>query len=79
MDLLDNWRAEAVRTSDRIHIASDGKQYDKSLTGTCMTCHSNREKFCDRCHEYAGVDVFCWGCHDQTTESHDSFSWTRLW
>ncbi len=34
------------------------------LTGTCLTgCHTNKADFCDRCHNYAGVSVYCWECH----------------
>jgi hypothetical protein len=35
-----------------------------SLTGTCLTgCHTNKAEFCDRCHNYAAVSVYCWDCH----------------
>jgi hypothetical protein len=64
MDMLNNWRDEAVRSGDRLHVGIDGKEYDKSLSGTCiMSCHSNRAEFCDRCHEYVAVKPHCWGCH----------------
>jgi hypothetical protein len=65
MDLLDDWRDEAVRTDDTIHVSSDGKEYEKSLSGTCMNCHSNKQEFCDRCHEYVGAEPYCWDCHAQ--------------
>jgi hypothetical protein len=34
-----------------------------SLTGTCLDCHSDKEKFCDACHTYSAVDPYCWDCH----------------
>ena len=63
MDLLNNWRDEAVRSEDRTYVGFGGKEYEKSLAGTCMNCHSNKEEFCDRCHEYVGVEPYCWDCH----------------
>jgi hypothetical protein len=63
MELLDQWRDAAVRRSERVYVSSDGHHYEISLTGTCLRCHSDPAKFCDRCHAYAGVDVFCWDCH----------------
>jgi len=66
MDLLNDWRDEAVRDGDRVYVGLGGVEYDKSLGGTCLeSCHSNREEFCDRCHEYVGEEVSCWGCHTQ--------------
>jgi hypothetical protein len=71
MDLLDNWRDDAVRNGDRVYVGLGGVEYDKSLEGTCLgRCHSNQEEFCDRCHEYVGADVYCWECHaEQKGES----------
>jgi hypothetical protein len=64
MNLLDDWRNEAVRTSDRTYLGLGGAEYDKSLSGTCLTsCHSNKEEFCDRCHEHVGAKPYCWDCH----------------
>lgn len=66
MDLLDEWRDEAVRGGDRVYVGLGGVEYDKSLAGTCLgSCHSNQEGFCDRCHEYVGAEVYCWDCHAQ--------------
>jgi hypothetical protein len=69
MDLLDVWRDEAVRDGERSYIAFDGKEYEKSFSGTCMSCHSNRETFCDRCHEYVGAEPYCWDCHGRPAGS----------
>ena len=63
MDLLNEWRDDVVRDGDRDHVAPNGMHYDKSLSRTCMNCHSNKDKFCDRCHDYAGVETYCWDCH----------------
>ena len=63
MKMLDQWRNEVVRDGDRYYTSTDGKTYYKSLQVTCMECHSNKSKFCDKCHNYAGVSPFCWDCH----------------
>ena len=63
MDLLNEWRDDVVRRADRIHVGIDGKEYDKSLTNTCLGCHTNKKEFWNRCHDYAGVDPYCWECH----------------
>ncbi len=63
MQLLDSWRDAVVRRAEHVYVASDGQQHVMSLTGTCLSCHAEPDKFCNRCHEYAGVDVFCWDCH----------------
>ncbi len=63
MKLLTDWRDQVVREDARTFRAFDGRTYTKSLTGTCLKCHDDKEKFCDRCHTYAGVTVVCWDCH----------------
>ena len=63
MELLDSWRNEVVREGNRVYVASDGKKYEMSLSHTCMNCHSNKDQFCDRCHNYEGVSPTCWSCH----------------
>jgi hypothetical protein len=68
MDLLNEWRDDVVRRGDRNHTGLDGKLYDKSLSRTCMKCHSNKADFCDRCHDYAGVKPYCWDCHVEPGE-----------
>lgn len=69
MDLLNEWRDDVVRRGDRIHTGPDGKEYDKSLSRTCMNCHYNKADFCDACHDYAGVKPYCWDCHVEPTEN----------
>ena len=55
MDVLNGWRDAVVRRGDKGHVEINGKSYQKSLTKGCMACHTNRETFCYRCHEYADV------------------------
>lgn len=64
MDILDNWRNSVVRDGERFYTAADGTKYEMSLTKTCLDCHANKEKFCDRCHDYMGVKPYCMDCHN---------------
>ena len=65
MELLDAWRNEVVRDGNRIYTATNGKEYEKSLTNTCMSCHKDRTEFCVKCHDYAAVkQPKCWNCHN---------------
>lgn len=66
MDVLEKWRQQVVREGDKSKIKIAGKEYDKSLTRTCMDCHTSRENFCAKCHEYADVQPTCWNCHNET-------------
>jgi hypothetical protein len=63
MKLLVDWRDRAVREGNHRYISKSGKVYEISLTGTCLKCHSNKEQFCDRCHNYVGAKPSCWSCH----------------
>ncbi len=63
MQLLDIWREEVVRGGSRVYVNSEGKEFDMSLSNTCLDCHSNKTEFCDKCHDYASVDPYCWDCH----------------
>ena len=63
MRLLDRWRDEAVRRGERIVTTWDGRRLEKSLTRTCLGCHTDRDAFCDRCHEFVAVAPYCWDCH----------------
>jgi hypothetical protein len=63
MDLLNQWRDDVVREGQRVYTAPDGTKYNMSLSHTCLDCHSNKDKFCDRCHEYMGIDPYCYDCH----------------
>ena len=63
MKLLDVWRDKVVRENVRLYRGIDGKTFSMSLTNTCLDCHSNKDTFCDRCHNYVGVSPTCWDCH----------------
>lgn len=68
MDLLINWRDDVVRRNIRNFVAFDGRTHTMSLTGTCLGCHTSKADFCDRCHNYAGVNPPCWDCHIDPSE-----------
>lgn len=63
MQLLDEWRENVVRTGKRIYLSSNGKEFNMSLTNTCLDCHEEKAEFCDKCHNYASVRPYCWDCH----------------
>ena len=63
MKMLDEWRQQVVRDDVRYYKSTSGRMYYKGLQTTCMDCHSNKSKFCDQCHNYMGVDPYCWDCH----------------
>jgi len=63
MELIDSWRTAVVRDGQRFFVTSEGKKVSMSLSQNCLSCHSNKEKFCDTCHNYAGVKPNCWSCH----------------
>ena len=63
MQLLNDWRDTVVREGKRVYAAADGKMHTMSLTNTCLSCHSNKADFCDRCHNYVEVTPTCWNCH----------------
>jgi hypothetical protein len=74
MNLLDQWRDEAVREGERTYVGFDGTKYEKSLAVTCLSaCHSSKQEFCDRCHEYVGAKPFCWDCHGEPRADVDPF------
>jgi hypothetical protein len=74
MTLLDQWRNEVVRDELRFRPGVEGDLRTKSITRTCMGCHTDRNEFCGRCHQFVGVEgqvfseVFCWDCHVDTVE-----------
>lgn len=63
MILLNEWRDLVVRRGVRVYEAFDGTKYNMSLSQTCLSCHSDAEAFCNRCHTYVGVHPYCWDCH----------------
>jgi len=63
MDLLNQWRDEVVRQNSRYETGPDEVTDEKSISYTSLDCHQNKDKFCDRCHDYMGVTPYCWDCH----------------
>jgi hypothetical protein len=64
MKLLDTWRDLVVRDGFRTYTDPNGRVVTMSLSKTCIgACHTDKTKFCDRCHDYAGVKPHCWDCH----------------
>ena len=71
MSLLDEWRDSVVRDADRLYKGVNGMEFDMSLStgeNSCLGCHQDKEKFCDKCHNYASVDPYCWECHTTSKE-----------
>jgi hypothetical protein len=71
MQLLDVWRHNVVRNGERIFTNAEGKQFNMSLSNTCLDCHSNKAQFCDRCHDYASVRPYCWDCHIENPKGEE--------
>ena len=63
MQVLDLWRHSVVRNAERTFVNAEGKEFNMSLSNTCLDCHSNKADFCDKCHDYASVSPYCWDCH----------------
>ena len=71
MALLDEWRDSVVRKSDRKYTGTNGHTFGMSLStgkNSCLGCHEDKTKFCDKCHTYVSVDPYCWECHTDTKE-----------
>lgn len=58
MILLKEIRNEALR---------EGKKTDIGLN-KCRVCHTNREKFCDKCHTIVNLNPDCYRCHYYPTK-----------
>lgn len=69
MELLNQWRDEALREGKREKVEAGGVLYEKSLQNGCMHCHTSKEKFCDVCHQFASVYPYCWDCHVKPQEN----------
>lgn len=54
MNFLKHRRDETVRQGVRV---------EKDSLLNCQTCHTSRQQFCDKCHEYVGVKPDCFQCH----------------
>jgi hypothetical protein len=65
MQMLNEWRTMSVRNGVTYYTSkSDNARHEMSLTKTCLKCHEKRDRFCDRCHNYANVAPTCWNCHN---------------
>lgn len=65
MELLIEWRDQALRQEKRVYVASTGKEYETSLQKTCLACHTDYDNFCKKCHDQNAVEPYCWDCHIQ--------------
>lgn len=65
MELLDDWRFQVVREGGTNYMSSHGKVFEMRFTKTCLGCHPNTSQFCDQCHNYVGVNPYCWDCHNK--------------
>ena len=63
MQILDVWRDTVVRDAKRVYVNRKGKEFEMSLSNTCLDCHVEKAQFCDKCHNYASVTPYCWDCH----------------
>ena len=64
MAMLNEWRDEVVRNGQHeYHSTATHQVHAKSLTKTCLKCHENKDKFCDKCHATVSVSPYCWDCH----------------
>ena len=66
MDLLLQIREEVVR---------EGKKGEIGLeTGSknCRECHTNRERFCNQCHNIVNLYPDCFDCHDYPESGQDT-------
>ena len=61
--LLNDWRDRVVREGQTVYVSSSGEEYEMSLDNSCLQCHSNQSQFCDACHSYTSVELYCWDCH----------------
>ena len=63
MQILNDWRDIVTRDGQRLYVNPEGKEFEMSLSNTCLDCHANKTEFCDRCHNYTSVTPYCWDCH----------------
>lgn len=66
MDLLREWRDAVVRQGHTSYVSkASGQRYERSLTRTCLGCHTSQRTFCSQCHGYVNVrpSLDCWSCH----------------
>ena len=54
----------------REQVVREGKRNDISLA-KCRDCHTNRGRFCDRCHLTVNLYLDCFSCHDYPESARD--------
>ncbi|MDA8224247.1 sulfate reduction electron transfer complex DsrMKJOP subunit DsrJ [Desulfosporosinus sp.] len=77
MQLLNQWREEAVRNGQTVYVNSQGKKFEISLQDTCLKCHATESAskpavLNNPVSTTAGVSnpalnespAFCASCHD---------------
>ncbi len=64
MQMLHEWRDEVVREGKHIYVNQKGQKFVKSLSNTCMKCHTDEKAFCEQCHQAVGVKLYCFRCHN---------------
>ena len=69
MQLLNQWREEAVRNGQTVYVNSQGKSFEISLQDTCLKCHTTEA---EKAAKTGGMSnpaanaapQFCASCHD---------------
>lgn len=61
MQLFNQWREEDVRQGNGVYVNDAGQKLQISLEQQ----FPNQQQFCDTCHNYVGVNVYCWDCHQK--------------
>jgi hypothetical protein len=67
MELLNEFRSMAIREGIRIYKSEAYGGYFNASIYECFECHSYKE-FCEKCHEFSGVHVYCLTCHAKPEE-----------
>ncbi len=64
MLLLKEWRGRLREAAQygMIYYNSKGKPFYISIN-TCWSCHTSKKDFCDKCHNFVGIQPECWDCH----------------
>lgn len=68
MKILEAWRDLAVREGKREFVDAKGRTQRISLQEGCLSCHADRQNFCESCHRSQGVTPYCWDCHVSPSE-----------
>jgi hypothetical protein len=71
MIILNTWRTAVVRSGESKYVNENHQEFEMSLTNSCLKCHSNKSQFCDQCHNYVGVNPYCFDCHNEPKNSEN--------